>query len=94
MLAFDEPTSALDVGHACATMDLLARSARAGRAVLFTLHDLTLALRGTTRAALMVDGVIVADGEPAAVLTGDAARDAFRIPLARVGPPDAIVPAR
>lgn len=93
VLVLDEPTTALDIGHACATMDLLARMAAEGRAVLFTVHDLTLALRGTTRAALLVDGRIVADGDPATVLTGSAARDAFRVPLTRVGPPDAIVPA-
>lgn len=92
ILVLDEPTSALDIGHALDTIELLARLARDGRAVLFSLHDLTLALRGPGRVLLLDGGRIVGDGEPAATLTGPEARRAFGVPLEVIGPPFAIVP--
>ncbi len=93
ILVFDEPTSALDVGHALGTMALLEGLAREGRAVVLSLHDLTLALRGPTGALLLDGGRAVARGEPAATLTGPAARRAFGVALSVTGPPFAIVPA-
>ena len=92
ILVLDEPTSALDVGHALDTMELLDRLAREGRAVLISLHDLTLALRGPGRVLLLDRGRIVAEGEPAATLTGPAAQRAFGVPLEVTGPPFAVVP--
>jgi iron complex transport system ATP-binding protein len=92
VLVLDEPTTALDVGHACAVADFLAALAQRGRAVLFALHDLGLALRGPTRAVLLDGGEIVADGTPEKVLTDAAATRAFGVPLAVVGDPPGVVP--
>ncbi|GAB4373171.1 MAG: ABC transporter ATP-binding protein [Acidobacteriota bacterium] len=92
VLVLDEPTSALDVGHALDTIRLLAGLARDGRAVLFSLHDLALALRGPTGAVLLDRGRVVAAGDPAATLTGPAAEAAFGVPLSVTGPPFAVVP--
>jgi iron complex transport system ATP-binding protein len=92
LLVLDEPTSALDVGHACAVLDLLVRIAASQRAVVFSLHDLTLAVRGPTRVLLLDEGRPVAEGAPAAVLTGQEAERAFGVRLVRVDDPPAIVP--
>ncbi len=94
VLVLDEPTTALDVGHACAVLDMLAAWARDGRTVVLSMHDLVLATRGPGRALLLHEGRVLADGAPADVLTGEAARRAFGVPLVAVGEPGAIVPGR
>ncbi|MDH3285286.1 MAG: ABC transporter ATP-binding protein [Acidobacteriota bacterium] len=93
-LVLDEPTSALDVGHACAVLDFLRRFADEGAAVVFSLHDLSLVLRGPGRCVLLDEGRIAAEGPPADVVTSEAATRAFGVPLAVVGDPPAVIPAR
>ncbi len=93
VLVLDEPTSALDVGHACAVMAMLAEWAAEGRAVVLSLHDLVLAVRGPRRLLLLDAGRLVGDGAPGAVLTGAAATAAFGVPLVAIETPAAIVPA-
>ncbi len=92
VLLLDEPTTGLDVGHACELLALLARLAAGGRTVVATLHDLVLAGRGPGRAILLAGGRVIADGEPLAVLTGEAAARAFGVPLV-TAPGGAVVPA-
>jgi ABC-type cobalamin/Fe3+-siderophores transport system ATPase subunit len=65
----DEPIAALDVYHQLHIMELLAAHARAGGAVIAALHDLSLAARFCSRLVLLHKGVVVASGEPVAVLT-------------------------
>jgi iron complex transport system ATP-binding protein len=89
----DEPTTALDVGHACQVMDLLAELARGGAAVVLSLHDLVLAMRGPTRVLLLDGGRVTAEGKPVEVLTSPAAEQAFGMPLVAIDSPPAIVPA-
>jgi iron complex transport system ATP-binding protein len=92
ILVLDEPTTALDVGHAVSVMRLLGGMASGGFAVMLSLHDLGLALRGPTRALLLGRGRLVAEGDPSAVLTGSAARETFGIELHAIAQPPAIVP--
>jgi iron complex transport system ATP-binding protein len=92
ILVLDEPTTALDVGHACQVMDLLAALARGGAAVVLSLHDLVLAMRGPTRALLLDGGRVAAEGPPVEVLTSPAAQRAFGMPLVAIGSPPVIVP--
>ena len=92
VLVLDEPTSALDVGHACSVLALLRELADAGKAVIFSLHDLALALRGAERLLLMDRGEIVDRGAPEAVLTGPRARQAFGIDLKVTGDPPGVLP--
>ncbi len=68
-LLLDEPVSALDVSVQHAVMALARRRARAGCAVLMTLHDLNLAAQYADRVALLSAGRMIAIGAPAAVLT-------------------------
>jgi iron complex transport system ATP-binding protein len=59
----------LDVEAQFHTLDLLREEAAAGRAVVVTLHDLTLAARACDRVVVIDKGRIVADGSPAETLT-------------------------
>jgi iron complex transport system ATP-binding protein len=69
LLVADEPVAGLDVEAQFHTLDLLREEARAGRAVIVTLHDLTLAARACDRVVVIDHGRIAADGSVAEVLT-------------------------
>ncbi len=69
VLLADEPTMSLDPRHQLVVMELLARVAHDGGAVLAILHDLALAARYADRVLIMDRGRLVADGAPRAVLT-------------------------
>ena len=72
VLLLDEPTSSLDIGHAIEVLEILDELRRdRGLTVVTAVHDLTLAGRFADRLALIAEGVIVADGPPADVLTED-----------------------
>ena len=69
LLMADEPIAGLDPANQIATMQVFARLADEGRAVIASLHDLGLAARHCTRLILLGDGSVAADGPPADVLT-------------------------
>ena len=62
LLVADEPAASLDPAAQLLVMDLLRGEAREGRAILVTLHDLTLAARACDRLLVMAEGRIVAQG--------------------------------
>jgi iron complex transport system ATP-binding protein len=68
-LIADEPLASLDPGHQIEVMTLLRNRARAGGLVIVVLHDLSIAARFCDRLVLLDHGRLVADGDPAAVLT-------------------------
>jgi iron complex transport system ATP-binding protein len=69
ILLADEPMASLDPRHQLVVMQLLARAAHDGGAVLAIGHDLTLAARFADRIVMMDRGRLVADGSPREVLT-------------------------
>ncbi len=69
ILLADEPTMSLDPRHQLVVMELLARAAHHGGAVLAVLHDLALAARFADRVVVMEGGRLIADGKPRAVFT-------------------------
>jgi len=69
LLVADEPVAGLDVEAQFHTLDLLREEAQAGRAVVVTLHDLTLAARACDRLVIVDKGRIVADGSVVETLT-------------------------
>ncbi|MBB6553281.1 ABC transporter ATP-binding protein [Nonomuraea rubra] len=79
VLLADEPVSALDLRHQLDVLRLLRACADAGRTVLVVLHDLNLAARYCTELALLAGGRVVADGEPARVLTPGHLADAYGV---------------
>ena len=77
LLVADEPVAGLDVEAQFHTLDLLREEAKAGRAVVVTLHDLTLAARACDRVVIVDHGRIVADGAATEVLTPTCLADVF-----------------
>jgi iron complex transport system ATP-binding protein len=70
LLLLDEPTTYLDLSHQIDVLELVGRlHAERGRTVVVVLHDLNLAARYAQRLVAMKDGVLVAAGTPAEVLT-------------------------
>ncbi|MDQ4036640.1 MAG: ABC transporter ATP-binding protein [Chloroflexota bacterium] len=80
LLLLDEPTLHLDIAHQATLLATVARlRARRGLTVIAVLHDLNLAAAHAPRIALLGDGRIVADGEPAVILRPDLVRDVFGV---------------
>lgn len=72
LLLLDEPLSALDLNFQFHVMDLLAQETREhGLVTVVVLHDLNIALRHADQALLLRAGDLVAQGEPAQVITAD-----------------------
>ncbi len=78
-LLLDEPVAGLDPDAQLFVLERLRREADSGRGVMLSLHDLTLAARIANRVIVMADGRVVADAPPAAALTPEILRDAFRL---------------
>jgi iron complex transport system ATP-binding protein len=64
-----EPTVSLDPRHQLVVMELLARAAHGGGAVLAILHDLALAARFADHVLVMDHGRLIAEGPPRAIFT-------------------------
>lgn len=60
----DEPTTFLDIGRQLQTMQTARALARDGKAVVLVLHDLSLALRGADRIAVLREGRLLRCGTP------------------------------
>jgi len=77
VLLLDEPTTHLDINYQIQIMEIVRRQATAGLTVLMALHDLNSAAQYSDRVAILHDGVILAIGEPAYVLTEINIKTAF-----------------
>lgn len=69
LLILDEPMSALDIAQQKAVDDLIAELCAAGISVIASSHDLNHSLQQADRVWLMDQGELIAQGEPAEVLT-------------------------
>ncbi len=79
LLVADEPVAGLDPAAQFDTLECLRDHAKAGGAVLATLHDLTLAARFCERVAVMAGGRLIAIGSPESVLTPTNLKAAFAL---------------
>ena len=79
VLLADEPTMSLDPRHQLLVMELLARAAHEGGAVLAIVHDLVLAARFADRVVMMERGRLVADGGAREVLTPERIAAVFAV---------------
>lgn len=79
LLVADEPTAGLDPDAQFLALEQLRQEARAGRAVLVTLHDLTLAARTCDRLVVIAEHRVLADGPPAEALTPQILARAFQL---------------
>ncbi|TGD74689.1 heme ABC transporter ATP-binding protein [Mangrovimicrobium sediminis] len=69
LLLLDEPSAALDPAHQHMVLDVVARVAAEGCAVVIASHDFNLLAARADHLLVMQDGAQVACGEPATVLT-------------------------
>ncbi len=79
MLLADEPLTGLDPRHAIDSIARLRGLADAGRLVVASIHDLTLAARFATHIAMMCDGQLIAFGETQRTLTSPLLARAFEV---------------
>lgn len=100
LLLLDEPTTFLDIAHQVEILDLCADlHEHGGRTLVAVLHDLNQAARYATHLIVMRDGAIVAEGEPARILTADLVTKVFGlecqiIPDPQTGTPMVVPAAR
>lgn len=81
-ILLDEPQSCLDLQHRARLMMALRARARAGSAVLVSLHDLNLAALTCDRLLLLHEGRMVALGTAAEVFDKAALQQVYETPLA------------
>lgn len=81
IVLLDEPTAALDLRHQEDVMRTARELARAGRAVVVVLHDLSLAGAYADRVALVAQGTLVATGTPSEVFTAERIREVYGLPV-------------
>lgn len=82
VLLLDEPTSGLDLGHQVQVLELVDSLRRSdGITVVSAMHDLTLAARYSDHIALLVEGELVAEGAPEAVLRADVLERHYGVPV-------------
>jgi len=77
----DEPTAALDLRHQEDVMATAAALARAGRAVVVVVHDLSLAAAYADRVALVAGGRLESVGTPAEVFTAERVERVYGLPV-------------
>ena len=98
ILLLDEPTAALDVGRQQQVLELVDELRRErGLTVVSAMHDLTLAGQFAHRLLLVDGGRLVAEGEPAEVLTEELVATHYGASVRVVADPElgvVVVPAR
>ena len=70
LVALDEPTRGMDRGRKDDLVALVDRLAAQGAAVLIATHDVEFAAEFAQRVVLLGDGVVIADGPSAEILSG------------------------
>jgi energy-coupling factor transport system ATP-binding protein len=70
LVALDEPTRGMDRGRKDDLVALVDRLAAGGAAVLIATHDVEFAAEFAERVVLLGDGVVIADGPSAEILSG------------------------
>ncbi|HUF83919.1 MAG TPA: ATP-binding cassette domain-containing protein, partial [Acidimicrobiia bacterium] len=83
VLLLDEPTRGMDAFSRAALEHAVRQHARDGGAVVLATHDVELAARCATRAVVLGDGDVVAEGPARSVLAGSL----FAPQVLRVVPP-------
>lgn len=80
VLLLDEPTTHLDLAHEIEILNLVRRVNREQQVtVVACMHDINLAAAFFNRLLVIHDGRLVADGDPAKVLTRELMADVFKI---------------
>ena len=91
LIVLDEPTTGLDPQARLAVWRALERLRRRGVTLLLTTHYMEEAARLCDRLLIMDEGVIVAEGEPSALIREYAGREALELDLAEECDPEALL---
>ena len=98
LLLLDEPTTFLDIAHQLEVLDLCADLHTHGHTVVTVLHDLNHACRYATHLIAMVEGKIVAEGDPAEIVDAALVERVFGLRCRVIPDPETglplVVPAR
>ena len=81
LLLLDEPTTALDMRYQELIAGRIRDMADAGGTVVAAIHDLNLALRSSDHVVLLRDGIVLASGDPAAVMSEANVEAAYGLPV-------------
>lgn len=93
LILLDEPTTYLDLAHQIDLMELFrALNREQGRTVVAVLHDLNQACRYADHLIVMKDGAIVAEGEPATVLTAELVEATYGVACRIITDPESHTP--
>jgi len=93
ILLLDEPTTFLDIAHQVEVLDLCAElRERHGRTLVAVLHDLNHACRYATHLVAMRDGAIVAEGDPAEIVSAELVEAVFGLPCRVIEDPESGAP--
>jgi iron complex transport system ATP-binding protein len=79
ILLADEPVASLDLWHQYQTMEQLRKLSGNGKGIIVVMHDLGLAARYCSRLLLLRKGRLVAEGNPAEVLTQERVADTYGV---------------
>ena len=91
ILIADEPIAGLDPRHAIASLARLRGLADAGKLVIASIHDLTLAARYASHIAMLLEGTLIAFGPTGATLSPHLVSKTFDVDACVTGTGSAIV---
>jgi iron complex transport system ATP-binding protein len=93
VILLDEPTTYLDIAHQIELLDLFVElNATRGRTIVAVLHDLNHACRFADRIIAMKSGAIVAQGDPAAVITAELVEEVYGLKCQIIDDPETGTP--
>lgn len=88
-LMLDEPTSALDIGHQAQLLEVLREVAAArGLGIVMAFHDINIAASFCDEVLAMRDGVLMAVGAPADIVTDDVLSALYGVPMRTMPHPE------
>lgn len=93
IMLLDEPTTFLDITHQVEVLDLCADlHEQHGRTLVVVLHDLNHACRYATHLVALREGRIVAQGDPAQIVTADLVEEVFGLRCRVIDDPETGTP--
>lgn len=93
LILLDEPTTFLDIAHQIELLDLFAElNAEQDRTIVAVLHDLNHACRFADHIIAMKAGSIVAQGDPADVITAELVEDVYGLRCQIIDDPETGTP--